>query len=949
MKSLKARKANVLVAVCLVLTACSGASESTNSSITPRTKNAALITEVAACTSGNIGPNGGFVLGEYDGKIVEGAPTAWSSAATDPLASQKAAMDYAASFSLNGKTGWSIPVVEVYQALKDAIHARYGLALYWSSTKWTPTMPILMNTGGRTALKNTYEPSVSAVPLIMTPTSSAACSAIVTTTTSTSTSTTTSSTTTTTVPQIATTTTTPFVPVRCTTTSVSCRIGDIGLGGGVVVAASEVRDEEAVSIRFTEIAPAGWDGRQDPMEGMRNSALQKVNAYSGGGVSWRVPTLAESRAICRTTFVPPSVETQQCLTGLGFGGYDYGNNINFVYWTNEKINSNSSSVRPFDYQNGGEWNGNERTPRIRPARSWDVVRVSLTVPSTVKQTTTTTEPPARTWSLASPKECLNLASCTLGQTGPGGGLIISAQKTSGEASYVEMAPSGWANTDSKIDPLLTAAEAQTEASKYRGGDFSNWTVPSESMIEKICHIAAGRSPDSRGACTENPTIGKDFGSGRNVRNKESYWNGNSGFARMKTDFISGRNVQETTGEAYLRPVRSFTYVPTTTTTTIAKTCAQGGKCEVGDVSPSGNLIISMEAVGRGVVGSKIIYTEIASRDWGATLRAPGTSGDPELIRAAAVSEALKYQVRGSTDWKVPTVQQMREVFVFFSSPKFDTNCRDTSTLNRALTASQQAFRLGSTSYWVVDPTQPGRFVALETASGALYYDAQRYLTAWGYKDGAQTMKRGVRPVREVEYSGPAMTVENYQWSPTKCRTTSPPTTTVTTLPAGCQQRGKCAVGDVGPNGGVIISVNRNVVDGPEYTEMATARNNRADCEGTDFLTSCVMREWDDGSFQTPFGQYPTESELKSVAANRALRLRLNLKSSFYWTNRWMAKSGSVGGDFTGDLGELAQSLEVQRFDDAIAVNVSNGSVRIRTSAYFRGVIRWKCSNACVGW
>ena len=948
MNRARKQKLNILIVASMVLTACSGSESSSTSSVVPRTKNAALTAEVADCIPGNVGPNGGFVLGTHDGKIVEGSPTKWTTPIADAVQSQTAAIDYAAGFSLNGKTGWSIPAIEVYQAVKGKIFERYGLSFYWSSTKWGPTIPILMRTNGNPDLKQSYYPSVDVVPLILTPTASAVCSAVpTTTTTSTSTSTTTSTTAASTVPPIATTTTAPFVPVKCVATSLACRIGDTGPGGGVVVAMTEVRSTEEVSIRFTEIAPKGWDGRQDPMEGMRTSALQKVKSYTGGGLSdWRVPTLAESRMICRNSVVPPAVETQQCLDGLGFGGVDYGNNINFVYWTNEKISTNNSSVRSFDYRSGNEWNDDNRTPRIRPARSWDVQRVSLTVPPTATPTTTTTEAPARAWSLAVPKTCESKAVCRLGETGPGGGVIIDVQTSGLITAYVEMAPTGWADANSGQDPLLTASQARDEVAKYKGGGFSDWKIPSELIIEKICHLAAGERPDTQGACVENAAIGKQFGSGKNVRNKEVYWNGVSGVARMKTDFISGRNTQETSGEAYVRPVRSFSYdsSPATTTTTIAKTCAQGGKCAVGDVSPAGNLIVSIYKN-----GSSIFYNEIASRDWGSSLRPAGNTGDPELIRSTAVTEADNFKSNDSASWHMPSVEEMREVFVFFADPQFDSSCRDTSTKNRALSVSQQPFRLSSLSYWTIDPRQANRSVALETSTGAVYYDANRYMSPWGYKDGSLTMKRGVRPIRTVRYTGPAMDVVPYKWSPSKCETTSPPTTTVTTVPANCVQWGRCAVGDLGPHGGLIIAVKRNVADGPQYTEMEIAKNNNLDCQGTTLVSGCLMREWDDGSFRSPFGFYPSEAELKALASNRSLRSRLNLKPNFYWTSRYVGKSVSVSGDFTGSLSDLAQSLEVEKFEDAVAVSMSNGSSRVTSTAYFRGVIRWNCTKACVGW
>ena len=365
---------------------------------------------------------------------------------------------------------------------------------------------------------------------------------------------------------------------------------------------------------------------------------------------------------------------------------------------------------------------------------------------------------------------------------------------------------------------------------------------------------------------------------------------------------------------------------------------------MGDVSPAGNLIVSIYKN-----GSAIFYNEIAARDWGSSLRPAGNTGDPELVRRTAVTEANSFQSKDSASWHMPTVDEMRDVFVFFADPQFDSSCRDTSTKNRALSVTQQPFRLSSVSYWVIDPTQANRSVAIETATGAVYYDADRYMSPWGYKDGSLTMKRGVRPIRTVRYTGPAMDVQQYQWSPAKCESTSPPTTTVTTVPANCVQWGRCAVGDLGPHGGLIIAIKRDVVDGPQYTEMGIALNNNADCQGTSINSRCEMREWDDGSFRSPFGSYPTEEELKYVSRSKDLRSRLRLKNNFYWTSRYVGKSGMVSGDFTGNLGDLAQSLDVQKIDDAVAINMANGSPQTRSTAYFRGVIRWNCTKACVGW
>ena len=70
MNRARKQKLNILIVASMVLTACSGSESSSTSSVVPRTKNAALTAEVADCIPGNVGPNGGFVLGTHDGKIV---------------------------------------------------------------------------------------------------------------------------------------------------------------------------------------------------------------------------------------------------------------------------------------------------------------------------------------------------------------------------------------------------------------------------------------------------------------------------------------------------------------------------------------------------------------------------------------------------------------------------------------------------------------------------------------------------------------------------------------------------------------------------------------------------------------------------------------------------------------------------------------------------------------
>ena len=928
------------------LTACAsndGASET--SGLKPRLRNGELSGDTPAfipCTADLVGPSGGKVIAATDGTLYETSPTTFVPGKTTFPEFRNAVTAHVASFSLNGSTGWNVPSIEIIKANRNAIFAKYGLGKYWSSS--TSAMfsnePITMFENGNEITFNdtTYrmlDGKLLRVVLFRTINATELCPAPVTTTTST-----TSTTTTTTTTTVAPSTTVPFVPARCTVVS-ECRLGDQGPGKGTVVLATEVRDSSAVYTEYLEMSPARWDGGQDPWFGMANDARSKVDAYKGGQLTdWRLPTAAESRSICRRGTVLPYVGTEACLSGLGIGGMDYGNNVHFVYWTSESLSTRGQSH--FDFKSGNSYNLGERSPRVRPVRSWKVKETSLNSPTTEprasSQATQTT-----VWTPISSQRCTNLSRCTVGEIGPGGGVILSADKQGKDVEYWEMAPNGWSS--SADDSRVSSTQAVATAAAYRGGGFTNWRLPTNIEIQEVCRYAAGLNPTSNEACSENDQINKNFGDGKSTRRGEYYWTG-SGSSKQtvegRTDLVSGQNLSDKNGEWYVRPVRSFFYTPPTTTSTLPPTCERGGQCEVGDISPAGNLIISMEGSGR-----NITYTELAPQDWAPSLQVAGNNGDPNLIKNTGISEINKYRGAKSSEWKLPNIEDMRAAFVFFNTPVFNNDCRDTGNNSRRITSELRDFQVKNLTYWVTDPKQPSKFVAFEFATGAVYYDAHRYMTAWGYKTDSTLVKHGVRPVRTVEYNGPAMTVAPYKWSPAKCENTSPPTTTATTLPATCQQRGLCRVGDIGPYGGIIITVNQSVNDGPQYTEMAVVTATKTDCQGSAEFDKCTRRAWDNGTYSAPFGQYPTREDLYSISRNWRLFERLKLRGSYYWTNEYVGTNGLLKSDFTGGIGDVAKNLEIEKFTEAGAVHVMTGKFLRMSQAYFRGVIRWNCSRACV--
>jgi hypothetical protein len=534
--------------------------------------------------------------------------------------------------------------------------------------------------------------------------------------------------------------------------------------------------------------------------------------------------------------------------------------------------------------------------------------------------------------------CTNLANCQVGQAGPGGGPIVYAVVTGGFGTYWELAPAGWAGIVGR-DPLMSSSDAVRAAKAYSINGLSDWDLPPSYVIDDVCHYAAGDPAGSKEACANNSKIKGQFGDGSNKPESSYYWYYDSGTTVYKNDFVSGRHSSDTSKQSYVRPARMFTYSPPTTTTTVPPTCATGGRCAIGDISPSGNLIVDIAWN-----GSSIDMTEMAVKSWNPSLQTPGSNDDPKLTRADAGVKASAF--RSGSNWHLPTITEMRAAYLYFQMPVFNASCADVGSTSRPLTSTLYPFRI-SGKYWVYDPTAARDFTAFDVNDGAAYYDANYYSTPWGQKVDTTTNKYFVRPFRTVRYTGPTMSVASYYWNPSKCRSTYAPTTTTTTMPATCVQGGLCKVGDIGPNGGYIIYVNTAVTDGPEYTEMQRVSSSSQDCNGYNGLDRCTMRPWNNGTYTAPFGNFPTLTELLSLQRNAKLRSDLKMRDSYYWTNKYLKTNGTLTSDFTGGLSDLAQNLEINSFEEAVGVNVSNAKVDSLSMAYFRGVLRWKCYRACV--
>lgn len=440
----------------------------------------------------------------------------------------------------------------------------------------------------------------------------------------------------------------------------------------------------------------------------------------------------------------------------------------------------------------------------------------------------------------------------------------------------------------------------------------------------LCRFAIGKEISTR-TCSDGSDsvrVAPGFGDGTSRRAGSTYWSGTLG---DRLDFVSGLNTRDPAELAYVRPVRTWSQTPPTTTTTLPKTCAEGGSCAIGDISPNGGLIVDMSAVD---------YTEIAPKVWSPE----NTTTDPMMLKEIATTAASNYKSpNGLTGWRLPTDREMRAAFLYFALPVFNADCT-AARGGRARTVTQQLspYTFGGIAYWIGERYRPAKFDNFNFSDGAAYYDVSN-------------MRFSVRPFRTTPYNGGQSAV-GAQWNPDKCRTAVIPTTTTTTQFVGCAGRGKCSIGDTGPNGGVIIFVS-NVAGEITYTEMRRNSSTSQDCFGKSAGNSCTQGTYDEYmrtfGLNGTFDNYPTANELRVVATNGTLRSRLNMRNnSPYWTNRFV-QGRSLSADVNGNLNDLGRSLQLNPVVRGQTVTMGSGAVNeIFEYAFFRGVNRWKCQYSC---
>lgn len=167
--------------------------------------------------------------------------------------------------------------------------------------------------------------------------------------------------------------------------------------------------------------------------------------------------------------------------------------------------------------------------------------------------------------------CSAGGACKVGDTGPGGGLIISVDGT----NYVELAPANWNNgQDDPAPDNLRDVPAMLSSTTING--IRGWTLPTLDQMYSICQLATGLSGSEGG---DRHCAGTFMGHSTNFADGfkfQNYATANTDGADNFYEFnfawgVGPYGVSATGYEIHVRPIRAFTLstVDTTVPTTEA--------------------------------------------------------------------------------------------------------------------------------------------------------------------------------------------------------------------------------------------------------------------------------------------------------------------------------------------------------------------------------------------
>ena len=384
----------------------------------------------------------------------------------------------------------------------------------------------------------------------------------------------------------------------------SCKVGNTGPGGGVVFYDAGIEQPWG---RFLEFAPEGWYGSaSDPRvkwcdnytwsvngpqgtsigQGKPNTNLMLKNCTSGAAVAaaayrggakddWYLPSTVEMNELVK--FVT-RVDKDNPLPGVTKLKVIRGGFTEDGYW------SSTDYPEKWGYAYGSMFRMQDTTIMskfdnefVRPIRAFSVADAMTKAQA------------------ATNKNCSPNPKCTVGSTGPGGGIVFyDAGSQQSWGRYLEFAPEGWAGTakdpyniwcdlnptllgnivsyemltdsgangsqigkgKSNTDLIVSKCSrgAGVQARSYTGGGKLDWSLPSVDELNELCKYASNEplgdiKMDCRGKNLQRGGFTDDYYWSSSERDERDVW-----MARVLCSCIAS-NLKSNL--VRVRPVRAF--------------------------------------------------------------------------------------------------------------------------------------------------------------------------------------------------------------------------------------------------------------------------------------------------------------------------------------------------------------------------------------------------------
>ena len=140
-----------------------------------------------------------------------------------------------------------------------------------------------------------------------------------------------------------------------------------------------------------------------------------------------------------------------------------------------------------------------------------------------------------------------IGDCAVGDTGTGGGTVISVVPGAGGATILEVAPKGWSGKDT--DPeAVSWEEGMTRAAAYTGGEKTDWNLPTREELNILWEYP------------ERDVIG-GFGRDADGGSAVGYWSSDSNKDLSSVATVPSSNCchhAKSYSVLHIRPVRTYT-------------------------------------------------------------------------------------------------------------------------------------------------------------------------------------------------------------------------------------------------------------------------------------------------------------------------------------------------------------------------------------------------------